>query len=77
MFEGVWYYRVAGQRGENSSYRLLEDVAPTFVYSHHVVASKFPMFPIAKRMGNPRFFMAIEDRVRLLVFTKERQIVDN
>jgi len=55
----------------------LEDVAPTFVYSHHVVASKFPMFPIAKRMGNPRFFMAIEDRVRLLVVAKERQIVDN
>jgi hypothetical protein len=46
-------------------------VGPTFVYSHFVVGSKFPMFPIAKRRGDPRLFMAIEDKEWLLVVVKK------
>jgi hypothetical protein len=72
MFKRVWYYRVVGQQGENFSYRLLVDAALSFVYSHHVVASKFLMFPTTKRKGNPRFFMAIENRVRLLVVVEKK-----
>jgi len=77
MFEGVWYYKVEGQWGENFSYRLLANVPPTFVYSHHVVASKFPMFPIAKRKGDPRFFMAVKNKAQLLAVVEERQTIDN
>jgi hypothetical protein len=55
----------------------LANATPTFVYSHHVVASKFPMFPIARRKGNLKFFMAIKDRAWLLTIVKERQTIDN
>jgi hypothetical protein len=77
MFKGVWYYRITGQQGENFSYKLLANAAPTFVYSHHVVASKLPMFPIAKKKGDSRFFMAIEDKAQVLAIIKERQTTDN
>jgi hypothetical protein len=55
----------------------LANAAPTFFYSHHVVASKFPMFPTARRKHDLRFFMATEDRVQLLVVVEERQTIDN
>jgi hypothetical protein len=55
----------------------LTDVGPAFVYSHLVVGSKFPMFPVAKRKGDPWFFMVIEDREQLLDAVKEKRIVED
>jgi hypothetical protein len=39
---GLWYKRL---HLGNKSYYLLEDSPPTWVYSHLILASKFPMSP--------------------------------
>jgi hypothetical protein len=41
---GTWYQGMPSQQGTNIPYKLL-DFGPTFVYSHLVIASKFPMLP--------------------------------
>ncbi len=65
---GVWYYRVTNQQGQN--FFLLTNVGPTFVYSHLVVASKFPMFATIRKKGDKK--KAIKDNAQLLVDVKER-----
>ncbi len=54
---GVWYDKVSHQQGTNISYKLLIDYGPTYVYSHLVVASKFPMFPSTTQKGVQRFYV--------------------
>jgi hypothetical protein len=49
---------------------LLTNVGPTFVYSHLVVASKFPMFKTIRKKGDKK--KTIKDNAQLLVDVKER-----
>ncbi len=72
---GVWYQRMVNHRGTNIPYRLLIIFGPTFVYSHLVIASKFPMFPCATRKGGPRFSMVLKVRENLITVVKDRQFM--
>jgi hypothetical protein len=47
---GVWYERVVNHWRTNILYRLFTNFGPTFIYSHMVITSKFPMFPCATRL---------------------------
>jgi hypothetical protein len=70
---GVWYQIMVNHRGTNIPYRLFIDSGPTFVYSHMVIASKFPMLPCATRKGGPRFFMVLEVKENFIAIMKDRQ----
>jgi hypothetical protein len=59
ILRGVWYDKVSHQQGTNISNMLLIDFGPTYVYSHLVVASKFPMLPSATRKGVQRPCMSL------------------
>jgi hypothetical protein len=59
ILQGVWYDKVSHQQGINISYRLLIDSRPTYVYSHLVVTSKFPMLSSATQKGVQRFSMSL------------------
>jgi len=60
-------------RCELTSYRLLNDTLPSFVYFHLVLKSKFAMLPNATRIGIPRFSMHVEIRESLIAHLEERQ----
>jgi hypothetical protein len=66
LLHGVWYHRVLGQRGRNTSYRLLHGSSLAYAYSHLVLKSKFPMLPTTTRKGLPRFSMPIGVKENLI-----------
>jgi hypothetical protein len=73
---GLWYKCLLGQKGQNTSYMLLTNSPPTFVYSHLVNKAKFSMLPSAFHKGNPRFSMPSNTRERLILALEEREIFD-
>jgi len=67
LLHGVWYHHVPSEQGQNTSYRLLHDVSPTFTYSHLILKSKITMLLATTRKWNPWFSMPLEVRESLLV----------
>jgi len=63
---GVWYQIVVNHRGTNIPYKLLTYFGLAFVYSHLVIASKFPMFPCATRKDGPTFSMVPKVKENLI-----------
>jgi hypothetical protein len=60
ILQSFWYHHVPTQRGQHTSYRLLNDAFLAFAYSHLVIKSNFPILPNATRKGNPWFRMPSE-----------------
>jgi hypothetical protein len=69
---GVWYHHILGQKGWNTSYKLLHDAPLAFAYSHLVLKSKFTMLPTTTKKGSPRFLMPSEVWENLIASIEER-----
>ncbi len=72
ILQGFWYQCVPDQKGQHTTYRLLNDASPSFAYSHLVLKSNFPMLPNATRKGNPWFTMPSEVKDNLIATIEER-----
>lgn len=70
---GFSYHQVLGQRGLNTSYRLLNDSPLAYAYSHLALKANFPMLPSATRIRNPQFLMSPYVRESLITIIEERQ----
>jgi len=73
ILRSFWYHCVHGQRGQHTTYRLLNDASLAFTFSHLVLKSNFRMLPNATRKGNPWFTMPLEVRDSLIATIEERQ----
>jgi hypothetical protein len=69
---GVWYQRMVNHRSINISSRLLTNSSLAFVYSHPIIASKFPMLPCATRKGGSSFSMVPKVRENLIVAIEDK-----
>jgi hypothetical protein len=68
-----WYHHVPDQRGQHTSYRLLNDASLIFAHSHLVLKSNFLILPNATMKGSPQFTMPLEIKDNLIVTIEERQ----
>jgi hypothetical protein len=60
LLGGIWYHHIPRQKGQLTSYRLLNNIPPTFAYFHLVLKSKFSMLPNVMRKGIPRFLCLLK-----------------
>jgi hypothetical protein len=75
IMRSVWYDKVSHQQGTNISYKLLTYSSLTYVYSHLVVTSKFPMLPSTTRKGVRRFCMYLGIKDILLTIIEYMQSI--
>jgi hypothetical protein len=70
---GVWYQKMATQKGQITSYVLLRNSTPTFAYSHLVLNSKFSMLPSATHKDNPNFSIPSDVKEILIASIEEKE----